>query len=326
VNPADLASDLDFEKGHKRHQQDVTLAVALFLKDEISKEKDLAVLLTREKDQKIDLDEEVKMIEKNKPDFLIELHVNKGFGKKSSGFEIYCPDYTTAAASQKINANQLQLRNRSRSDSLRMARIVQDHFNQLFPRKSRGIRKANTPLNEKSLFLPWWWNSALSVTMRTGRNCCRKKLKKKLPGRWHKVFKPISGRRSMERKLDRRNDELRPIQIINNYLKTAPASALVEFGNTKVLCAASLDDKTAPFLKGTGRGWLTAEYSMLPMSTQTRTIRESSRGKLGGRTHEIQRMIGRSLRAVTDLTAFGEKQSTWTVMLFKRTEVPEQLQ
>jgi len=130
----------------------------------------------------------------------------------------------------------------------------------------------------------------------------------------------------MERKLDRRNDELRPIQIINNYLKTAPASALVEFGNTKVLCAASLDDKTAPFLKGTGRGWLTAEYSMLPMSTQTRTIRESSRGKLGGRTHEIQRMIGRSLRAVTDLTAFGEKQSTWTVMLFKRTEVPEQLQ
>jgi len=149
VNPADLASDLDFEKGHKRHQQDVTLAVALFLKDEISKEKDLAVLLTREKDQKIDLDEEVKMIEKNKPDFLIELHVNKGFGKKSSGFEIYCPDYTTAAASQKINANQLQLRNRSRSDSLRMARIVQDHFNQLFPRKSRGIRKANTPLNEK---------------------------------------------------------------------------------------------------------------------------------------------------------------------------------
>ena len=81
----------------------------------------------------------------------------------------------------------------------------------------------------------------------------------------------------------------------------------MEFGNTKVICAASIDDKPAPFLKNTGKGWLTAEYSMLPMSTQTRTTRESVRGKLGGRTHEIQRMIGRSLRAVTDLTAFGEK-------------------
>jgi len=81
----------------------------------------------------------------------------------------------------------------------------------------------------------------------------------------------------------------------------------VEFGNTKVICAASLDNKPAPFLKNTGKGWLTAEYSMLPMSTQTRTTRESVRGSLGGRTHEIQRMIGRSLRAVTDLTAFGER-------------------
>ena len=81
----------------------------------------------------------------------------------------------------------------------------------------------------------------------------------------------------------------------------------MEFGNTKVICAASLDNKPAPFLKNTGKGWLTAEYSMLPMSTQTRTTRESVRGSLGGRTHEIQRMIGRSLRAVTDLTAFGER-------------------
>ena len=82
---------------------------------------------------------------------------------------------------------------------------------------------------------------------------------------------------------------------------------MVEFGNTKVICAASLDNKPAPFLKNTGKGWLTAEYSMLPMSTQTRTARESVRGRLGGRTHEIQRLIGRSLRAVTDLTAFGER-------------------
>jgi len=82
---------------------------------------------------------------------------------------------------------------------------------------------------------------------------------------------------------------------------------MVEFGNTKVLCAASIDEKTAPFLRNTGRGWVTAEYSMLPMSTQTRTARESVRGKIQGRTQEIQRMIGRSLRAVTDLSAFGEK-------------------
>ena len=90
-------------------------------------------------------------------------------------------------------------------------------------------------------------------------------------------------------------------------MKNTAGSVLVEFGNTKVICAASLDNKPAPFLKNTGKGWLTAEYSMLPMSTQTRTIRESVRGRLGGRTHEIQRMIGRSLRAVTDLTAFGER-------------------
>jgi ribonuclease PH len=90
-------------------------------------------------------------------------------------------------------------------------------------------------------------------------------------------------------------------------LNNTAGSVLVEFGNTKVICAASLDNKPAPFLKNTGKGWLTAEYSMLPMSTQTRTTRESVRGRLGGRTHEIQRMIGRSLRAVTDLTAFGER-------------------
>lgn len=111
----------------------------------------------------------------------------------------------------------------------------------------------------------------------------------------------------IERKSGRKFGELRPINITNNYLKNTAGSVLVEFGNTKVICAASLDNKPAPFLKNTGKGWLTAEYSMLPMSTQTRTTRESVRGRLGGRTHEIQRMIGRSLRAVTDLNAFGER-------------------
>lgn len=104
----------------------------------------------------------------------------------------------------------------------------------------------------------------------------------------------------------RKWDELRPIIITNKYLQHT-ASVLVEFGNTKVICTAALDDKTAPFLRNTGKGWLTAEYSMLPMATQTRTAREAARGRLGGRTQEIQRLIGRSLRAVTDLTAFGEK-------------------
>ena len=111
----------------------------------------------------------------------------------------------------------------------------------------------------------------------------------------------------LQRNKGRKYDELRPINITNNFLKTTAGSALVEFGNTKVICAATLEDKPAPFLKNTGKGWVTAEYSMLPASTQTRTARESTRGKIGGRTHEIQRLIGRSLRAVCDLSSFGEK-------------------
>lgn len=111
----------------------------------------------------------------------------------------------------------------------------------------------------------------------------------------------------MTRKSGRKYDELRPVRITNNYLRNAAGSVLVEFGETKVICAASMDEKPAAFLKNTGKGWLTAEYSMLPMSTHSRTTREATRGKLGGRTHEIQRMIGRSLRAVTDLTVFGER-------------------
>jgi ribonuclease PH len=111
----------------------------------------------------------------------------------------------------------------------------------------------------------------------------------------------------IKRNSDRQWDELRTVSITNNYLRGVAGSVLVEFGNTNVICAASLEDRTAPFLRNTGRGWLTAEYSMLPMSTQTRSAREATRGKLGGRTHEIQRLIGRSLRTVTDLSTFGEK-------------------
>jgi len=105
----------------------------------------------------------------------------------------------------------------------------------------------------------------------------------------------------------RRFDEIREIRITKDFLKYPEGSVLIEMGHTKVICTATIEDNVPPFLRNTGRGWLTAEYSMLPMSTKTRTPRESTRGRIGGRTHEIQRLIGRSLRSVTDLKAFGEK-------------------
>ena len=101
--------------------------------------------------------------------------------------------------------------------------------------------------------------------------------------------------------------ELRPVKITRDYLKFAEGSVLIEVGDTKVICTASCEERVPPFLAGTGGGWLTAEYSMLPASTSERMQRESARGKLGGRTHEIQRLIGRSLRAVVDLSALGAR-------------------
>jgi len=105
----------------------------------------------------------------------------------------------------------------------------------------------------------------------------------------------------------RRWNEIREIRITRNFLKYPEGAVLIEMGNTKVICTATIEDTVPAFLKNTGKGWLTAEYSMLPMSTQSRTPRESTRGRVGGRTHEIQRLIGRSLRAVTALDSFGEK-------------------
>lgn len=100
---------------------------------------------------------------------------------------------------------------------------------------------------------------------------------------------------------------MRPVTIETGYLETAEGSALISVGNTRVLCAASVEDSIPSFLRGAGKGWVTAEYSMLPRATAQRTAREVNKGKLSGRTHEIQRLIGRSLRAVTDLTALGER-------------------
>jgi ribonuclease PH len=104
--------------------------------------------------------------------------------------------------------------------------------------------------------------------------------------------------------------ELRPVKITLDFLPYAEGSVLIEMGNTRVVCAASLEDRVPPFLRNTGQGWLTAEYAMLPRSTQTRTSREMGRGGPSGRTHEIQRLIGRSLRAVADMKALGERTLT----------------
>ena len=106
----------------------------------------------------------------------------------------------------------------------------------------------------------------------------------------------------------RATDEMRKVKFTRNYTMHAEGSVLVEFGNTKVLCTASVDNSTPPWLRGKGKGWVTAEYGMLPRSTNSRMSREAARGKQSGRTQEIQRLIGRSLRAVVNMEALGERQ------------------
>ena len=108
----------------------------------------------------------------------------------------------------------------------------------------------------------------------------------------------------------RRPDELRPVRLQRHYTKHAEGSVLVEFGDTRVLCTASVEERVPAFLRDSGRGWVTAEYGMLPRATNTRTDREAARGKQSGRTQEIQRLIGRSLRAVADLKALGDRTVT----------------
>ena len=105
----------------------------------------------------------------------------------------------------------------------------------------------------------------------------------------------------------RKSNDLRKIKITRNYMKFADGSCMIEMGDTKVICTASVENGVPHFLRGKGTGWMTAEYGMLPRSCKSRVSRESSRGKVGGRTHEIQRLIGRSMRAVADLRALGER-------------------
>ncbi|HSD68533.1 MAG TPA: ribonuclease PH [Woeseiaceae bacterium] len=108
----------------------------------------------------------------------------------------------------------------------------------------------------------------------------------------------------------REPDQLRPVQFITDFTKHAEGSVLAVFGDTRVLCTASIEDRVPPWLRGAGKGWVTGEYGMLPRSTHSRSDREAARGKQSGRTQEIQRLIGRSLRAVTDLAALGERTIT----------------
>jgi len=102
-------------------------------------------------------------------------------------------------------------------------------------------------------------------------------------------------------------DQLRPMKITRGFIKYAEGSCLIEMGDTKVICTASVEDKVPPFLKGTGQGWVTAEYGMLPRSCETRTQRESTKGQINGRSQEIQRLVGRAIRSVADLNAFSER-------------------
>ena len=115
------------------------------------------------------------------------------------------------------------------------------------------------------------------------------------------VIKRVDGRRA---------HELRPVRITPRYISHAEGSVLIEMGQTKVICTASIEERVPPFLKNQGRGWVTGEYAMLPRATSSRTVREAARGKIGGRTHEIQRLIGRSLRAVVEMEALGERTIT----------------
>ncbi|MDX2171056.1 MAG: ribonuclease PH [Deltaproteobacteria bacterium] len=112
----------------------------------------------------------------------------------------------------------------------------------------------------------------------------------------------------MPRRADGRSaTDLRPVTITPDFIRHAEGSVLIEVGNTRVICTATIEESVPPFLRDSGRGWVTAEYGMLPGSSNQRIARESTRGKVGGRTHEIQRLIGRSLRAVTDMAALGER-------------------
>jgi N-acetylmuramoyl-L-alanine amidase len=161
IDPAHGGQDAGIKMTGDSSEKNVTLAVALAVKKELSNENNLDIILTRDADKEISLEDRRKNIEKIKPDLLISLHVNAGFGKSASGFEIYYPDCSGDSTKDKKKAkdDKAQLRNKCQNDSLKMANIVQENLNALFPRKGRGLRKADLPVSD-GLLVP-----AMSVEM-----------------------------------------------------------------------------------------------------------------------------------------------------------------
>ncbi|MFA5322850.1 MAG: N-acetylmuramoyl-L-alanine amidase [Smithella sp.] len=161
IDPAHGGKEQGIKLTSDVYEKNITLAVALAVQKELSGEKNMEVVLTRDSDKTIDLEERRKMVDKIKPDFFISLHVNGGFGKDASGFELYYPTFAEEMTGDRKTAknDKAKLRNNCQNDSLKMAKIVQENLNSLFPRKGRGLRKADSPITE-GLLVP-----ALSIEM-----------------------------------------------------------------------------------------------------------------------------------------------------------------
>lgn len=171
IDPAHGGKETGLKLNDEVAEKDITLAVALMIRKELASEKNITVVLTRDADKKVDLAERKKIIEKNSPDCVLSLHVNGGFGKEASGFEVYYPECGSGALEEEKKAQSFLTapQKKCRNDSLKMAKIVQDHFNILFPRKGRGMRKADLPVTD-GLFVP-----AVSVEMGFATNPDEKK-------------------------------------------------------------------------------------------------------------------------------------------------------
>lgn len=171
IDPAHGGKETGLKLNDDVAEKDITLAVALMIRKKLASEKDLTVVLTRDADRQVTLEERKKKIEKIKPDCLLSLHVNGGFGKEAAGFEIYYPECGDGLLEETKTAKEssMVLQKKCRNDSLKMAKIVQDNFNILFPRKGRGIRKADLPVTD-GLFVP-----AVSVEMGFATNPDEKK-------------------------------------------------------------------------------------------------------------------------------------------------------
>jgi N-acetylmuramoyl-L-alanine amidase len=155
IDPAHGGQDTGIKLTDKVNEKDITLAVALALRKELAKENNLEIILTRDSDQMVSLEDRKKNITKIKPDFVLSLHTNAGFGKSASGFELYCPEFDKdIKEKKKAKDDARQEKNKYLNDSVRIARIIQENLNTLFPRKGRGLRRADLPLTE-DLFVPF---------------------------------------------------------------------------------------------------------------------------------------------------------------------------